>query len=250
MSVGDNGKFTRMRELPLDVQYYFLRMLPRDTQLFAAVACREWYNMIGKHVRVPLRDIIKYGEPWQLMFLLPKIRRNEYLTVRTILRVCKYDKIDMMVLLHVTKLKVTSLKNKYIGSRFRLFGAISVQSESCRTHGASACSRVCPMHDAAIYAIRNKNAKMLQLLGDLCPHIYERESCSWTHHRAGRIAYDHAMMCKIIDSQAIAILNDVITKPLMTQYKISALIDHATRHNKHVSSLYLANYKNVHGWLW
>lgn len=248
MSVGGaNGTFTCMRDLPLDVQYYFLRTLSHDTQMFAAMACREWYGMLRKYIHVDLHNIIEHGEPWQLMYLLPKIRRNEYLTVYTILLVCKHNKTDMMTMLHVANLKVTCLKNKYIHP-ISGFGTISIQSEPCHTPTTTdQCPRTCPMHDAAVCAIRNSNSEMLRLLGDLCSHIYEKMPCTWTKHGGIYIAYDNTMMHDIIDSQAISILNNAITKPFIARYKIQTLIDYAIQQQKHVSHLYLTNYKIAHG---
>lgn len=220
-----NGNFKLIRNLPLDLQYYFLRGLSADCQLFVAAACREWYTMMRGHIHVSLTDIIRQGYLELLIFILPRIQADERLLMRAICLVCKHNQTDMLEMLRIRYSQITAPKKRYT------------------THG----KRTCPAHNAAIFAIQNKNAKMLQIIGDMFPHVYEDGQCTWLGRVDGApdpcINYTRTMLYEIINTQAISVLSDVLDKPFVAQYDINDIMKYAREHGKTVSHMYLMDVK-------
>lgn len=212
-----NGKFTLIQNLPLDLQYYFLRGLSTDCQLFVAAACREWYNMMRGHIHVSLGGIVRQGHIELLIYVLPRIQ-SDRLFMRVICLICQHNQTDMLEMLH------------------QQCRAVWIGRSSARG------KRICVAHLAAIYAIRNKNAKLLQIVGAMFPHIYERDQCAWI----GRIDdsctdYTFVLLREIIDVQAISILSDVLDKPFVTQFNANDVANYARSHGKTVVYMYLRN---------
>lgn len=69
--------FEQFMQLPLELHYHFLQLLPADRQVFAAAACATWYGLIHKQIRVNVYAVAMYGRVELLDWLQPGLRDTD-----------------------------------------------------------------------------------------------------------------------------------------------------------------------------
>lgn len=214
-------EFKYMRELPIELQYYFLQGLPADQQLFAALACREWYDMMAGRIHVSVEKLICQDDRENFLIVLPKVLSLEPQTVWALTIACEQNKVNIITMMWLQGVCITCLKNAY--------------TSTCdgKTH------IICPLHVAATYCVKNNNVDMLRMLGDICPHIFESDGCVWMPDEP--IQPMELMMIAVL-SQSASIILYLLTTPLANRYNIERIAEFAKHHGKNVSSMCIEHY--------
>lgn len=144
-----------IQDLPLEMQYAILVMLPSSTRMFARMTCHTWRALIPP-AKASIPQVVKCGRRalMDYMIMNPISLAKPELACNICKAICIYGHISSMKWFHDHPKLRHVIHNVYLArNRIR--------------------PQVCMMHACAYYAAYHGRAQMLQLIGNQYPQIYE-----------------------------------------------------------------------------